>query len=79
MSIQVTYQCQTQSIFGDTTYWCYCKFNLVTPMVGAEETKFFGFDNPRSLEKVLSGTELHRKLLLLTESTKTTKTTSQKS
>ena len=48
-------------------------------MVGAEGTKFFGFDNPRSLEKVLSGTELHRKLLLLTESTKTTKTTSQKS
>ena len=24
-------QCQTQSIFGDTIYWCYCKFRLVTP------------------------------------------------
>ena len=24
-------QCRTQSIFGDTVYWCYCKFRLVTP------------------------------------------------
>ena len=29
--------------------------------------KFFDFDNPRSLEKALSGKELHRKLLLLTK------------
>ena len=36
-------------------------------MEGAEGTKAFDFDNPRPLEKVLSGTELHRKLLLLTE------------
>ena len=27
--------------------------------------KIFDFDNPRSLEKALSGKELHRKLLLL--------------
>ena len=30
-------------------------------MVRAEGTKIFDFDNPRSLEKALSGTELHRK------------------
>ena len=36
-------------------------------MVGAEGTKFFDFDNPRLLEKAFSGTELHQKLLLLTE------------
>ena len=52
-------------------------------MVGAEGTKTFYFDNLRSLEKALSGTELNGKLLLLTStkttSTKTsTKTTSQK-
>ena len=35
-------------------------------MVGAKETKIFDFDNPRLLEKTLSGKELHRKLLLLT-------------
>ena len=34
---------------------------------GAEGTKIFDFDNPRSLEKALSGTELHQKLLLLTK------------
>ena len=52
-----------------TIYLCYCKFRLVTPppMVGAEGTKIFDFDNPRLLEKALSGTELHRKLLLLTK------------
>ena len=36
-------------------------------MMGAEETKTFDFDNPRKLEKELSGKELHRKLLVLTE------------
>ena len=34
-------------------------------MVGAKGTKTFDFDNPRLLGKALSGTELHRKLLLL--------------
>ena len=36
-------------------------------MVGAEGMKFFDFDNPRSLEKALSGKELHQESLLLTE------------
>ena len=36
------------------------------PMVGAEGTEIFDFGNPRLLEKTLSGTELHRKLLLHT-------------
>ena len=36
-------------------------------MVGAEGTKIFDFDNPRSLEKTLLGKELHEKLLLLTK------------
>ena len=36
-------------------------------MVGAEGTKIFDFDNPRLLEKALSGKELHQKLLLLTK------------
>ena len=36
-------------------------------MVGTEGTKIFDFDNSRSLEKGLSGNELHRKLLLLTK------------
>ena len=35
-------------------------------MMGAEETKNFDFDSPGLMEKALSGTELHRKLLLLT-------------
>ena len=30
-------------------------------------SKIFDFDNPRSLEKAISGKELHRKLLLLTK------------
>ena len=29
--------CQTQSIFGDTVYLCYCKFRLVTPHGGGLE------------------------------------------
>ena len=33
-------------------------------MVGAEGTKTFDFDNPRSLEKALSEKELHRKKVL---------------
>ena len=41
-------------------------------MVGAEGMKSFDFENRRSLEKALSGTESHRKLLLLTKKTKTT-------
>ena len=36
-------------------------------MVGAEGTKIFYFHNPRSLQKALSGKELHQKSLLLTE------------
>ena len=36
-------------------------------MVGAKGTKMFDFDNPRLLEKALSVTELHQKLLLLTK------------
>ena len=36
-------------------------------MVGTEGTRMFDFDNPRSLEKALSGKELHRKLLLVAE------------
>ena len=36
-------------------------------MVEAEGTKIFDFANPRSLEKALSGEELHWKLLLLTK------------
>ena len=56
-------QCRTQSIFGDTVYLCYGELKLV----GAEGTNILDFDNPRSLEKVLSGKELHRKLLLLTK------------
>ena len=53
--VKTHYQCRNQSIFGDTVY------------LGAEGTKIFDFDNPGSLEKALSGTESHRKLLLLTE------------
>ena len=36
-------------------------------MVGAEEMKIFDSDNPRSLEKALSGKELNQKLLVLTK------------
>ena len=69
----VNIQCRSQSIFGDIFYSCYYKLILVTPqplssspsMAGAEWTKNFDFDNPRSLEKTLSGKELHRKLLLI--------------
>ena len=60
-------QCRAQSIFGDTVYSCYCKLRLVTPQYGAEGTKIFDFDNPKLLEKALSGKELHRKLLVLTK------------
>ena len=43
-------------------------------MLGAEEIKIFDFDKPRSLQKALSGKELHRKLLhLLKKSTKVLK------
>ena len=76
-------QCRTKGIFGDTIYSCYCKLRLVIPpplpVVGAEGMKMFDFDHSRSLEKTLSGKELNQKLLLLTKSTKSTKTTSQKS
>ena len=64
---KVHFQYRPQSILGDTIYSCYYKLRLVTPMVGAEGTKIFDFDNPRSLEKALSGKKLHRKLLLLTK------------
>ena len=51
----ITYQCQTQSIFGDTVYSCYCKRRLVTPPTlpsrVAEGMEIFDFDNPRSLER----------------------------
>ena len=46
-------------------------------MVGFEGMKIFDFDNPRLLEKALLGKELHREFYLL-NSTKSTKTTSQK-
>ena len=39
-------------------------------MVGAEGMKIFDFDNTRLLEKALSGTELHRKLLPLLKALK---------
>ena len=48
-----------------------------SPMVEAEGTKIFHFDNPRLLEKALLGKELHRGFYLL-KRTKSTKTTSQK-
>ena len=64
-------------------YLFYYKFRLVNPtpphppsppplpppppMERAEGIKKFDFDNPRLLEKALSGTELHWKLLLLTK------------
>ena len=48
-------------------YSYYCKLRLVTPHGGDEGSKIFNFDNPRLLEKALSGKELHRKLLLLTK------------
>ena len=60
-------QCQTQRIFVDTAYSCYCKLRLVTPHGrGLRGQKNFDFDNPRLLRKALSGKELHRKFLLLT-------------
>ena len=59
---------KAKSIFADTVNLCYCKLGLVTPhTVGAEGMKIFDFDNSRLLEKVLSGKELHQKLLLLTK------------
>ena len=64
---KVHFQYRPQSILGDTIYSCYYKLRLVTPMVGAEGTEIFDFDNSRSLEKALSGKKLHRKLLLLTK------------
>ena len=36
-------------------------------MVGAKGMKIFDFDNPRSLEKALSGKQLDRKLLVPTK------------
>ena len=47
-------------------------------MVGAEGTKKNYFDNPRLLEKALSGKELYRNYFYLLKSTKNTKTASQK-
>ena len=52
-------QCQTQSIFGDTIYLCYYKLRLVTcewlaPMVGAEGTNIFDFDNPLFGKRITS-------------------------
>ena len=37
-----------------------CEAPPLPPMVGAEGMKIFDFDNPRLLEKALSGKELHR-------------------
>ena len=36
-------------------------------VVRSHDYQLIDFDNPRSLEKKLSGIELHRKLLLLTK------------
>ena len=62
-------QCRTRSIFGDTVYSCYCKLRLVTSMVGAEGTNIFYFDNPRSLEKALSGKNYIENYFYLLKST----------
>ena len=52
---KVKIQCWTQSIIGDSVYLCYCKLRLVTPHDGGCRDKIFDFDNPRLLEKALSG------------------------
>ena len=60
-------QCWTQSIFGIPFTDGIVNLDWWPAMLGAEGMKIFDFDNPRSLEKALSGTELHQKLLLLTK------------
>ena len=68
--------CRIQSMFGDTGYSFYCKLRLVPPpsRPTPPPPSMMGADNPRLLEKALSGKELHQKLL---KSTKTSKTASQ--
>ena len=71
--LKLNCQCQTQRIFiWVTDCLCYC-VNLVPPMMGAEGKKIFDFDNPRLLEKVLLGKELHQNYFYLLKTTKSNK------
>ena len=79
VSLAPIFQCQTQSLFGDTVYPCYCKLRLVTPYVGGLRGR-----------KLLILITLHRwkrhfreknyieNYFYLLKSTKSTKITSQK-
>ena len=69
--------CFTNIISAESRVYLGIPFTRVTVNL-VSEPPIFDFDNPRLLEKALLGKELHRKLLLLTTSTKSTKTTSQK-
>ena len=73
-------QCQTQSIFGDTVYSCSCKFRLVTsPWLGLRVRKFLILTTLDRWKRHFREQNYIENYFYLLKSTKSTKTTSQKS
>ena len=78
-------QCQTQIIFGDTIYSCYCKFKLVTPPPfppphggGWGVEKFLILITLDCWKRHFQEQNYIENYFYLLKSTKSTKTTSQK-
>ena len=74
-------QCQTQSIFGDTIYSCYCKFRLLTPPPhwwGLRGWNFLIVTTLDFWKRYFRDHNCIGNYFYLLKSTKSTKTTSQK-
>ena len=72
-------QCRTQSIFGDTAYSCYCKLRLKTPpWWGLRRQKILILITLDCWKRHFQEKNYIENYFYLLESTKSTKTTSQK-
>ena len=75
----LTWQCRTQSIFGDTVYSCYCKFKLLTPPPwwGLRGRKFLILTTLDRWKRHFREQNYIENCFYLLKSTKHTKTTSK--
>ena len=79
VSVLEPLQCQTQSIFGDTVYLCYCEFRLVTlPWWGLRGQKLLILTTLDCWERHFREQNYIENYFYFIKSTKSTKSTPQK-